>query len=340
MKFLDEAKIFVKSGDGGAGCVAFRREKYVDMGGPNGGDGGRGGDVVAEAAEGLNTLIDFRYRQHFKAEPGERGMGKNMHGANGDLLVVKVPAGTQIFEDDKETLVADLTKPGQRALLAKGGDGGRGNAAFKSSTNRAPRKAEPGWKGEERWLWLRLKLIADAGVVGLPNAGKSTFLSIVSHAKPKIAEYPFTTLHPQLGVVSLGHDEFVLADIPGLIEGAHEGKGIGDRFLGHVERCRVLLHLVDGTAEDVQESYRTIRHELKAYGHGLAEKPEVLALNKIDALDAAAVKEKQTKLRRSAKKPVHLLSGVSGEGRDAVLAALYAVIKEAREAERAAEAAA
>jgi GTPase len=340
MKFLDEAKIFVKSGDGGAGCVAFRREKYVDMGGPNGGDGGRGGDVVAEAAEGLNTLIDFRYRQHFKAEQGERGMGKDMHGANGDLLVVKVPAGTQIFEDDKETLVADLTKPGQRALLAKGGDGGRGNAAFKSSTNRAPRKAEPGWKGEERWLWLRLKLIADAGVVGLPNAGKSTFLSIVSHAKPKIAEYPFTTLHPQLGVVSLGHDEFVLADIPGLIEGAHEGKGIGDRFLGHVERCRVLLHLVDGTAEDVQESYRTIRHELKAYGHGLAEKPEVLALNKIDALDPAAIKERQTKLRRSAKKPVHLLSGVSGEGRDAVLAALYAVIQEARAAERAAEAAA
>jgi GTP-binding protein len=340
MKFLDEAKIFVKSGDGGPGAVAFRREKYVDMGGPNGGDGGRGGDVIAEAADGLNTLIDFRYRQHFKADRGQRGMGKDMHGANADTVVIKVPAGTQIFEDDKETLVADLTKPGQRVLLAKGGDGGRGNAAFKSSTNRAPRKSEPGWPGEERWLWLRLKLIADAGIVGLPNAGKSTFLSIVSHAKPKIADYPFTTLHPQLGVVSAGDGEFVLADIPGLIEGAHEGKGIGDRFLGHVERCRVLLHLVDGTAEDVQATYRTIRGELKAYGHGLAEKPEIVALNKIDALQPAAIKEKQTKLRRSAKKPVHLLSGVSGHGRDEVLQALYAVIQEARDAERRAEQAA
>ncbi len=340
MKFLDEAKIFVKSGDGGPGAVAFRREKFVDMGGPNGGDGGRGGDVIAEAADGLNTLIDFRYRQHFKAERGERGMGKDMHGANSETIIIKVPAGTQIFEDDKETLVADLTKPGQRVLLAKGGDGGRGNAAFKSSTNRAPRKAEPGWPGEERWLWLRLKLIADAGIVGLPNAGKSTFLSIVSHARPKIADYPFTTLHPQLGVVSLDGGEFVLADIPGLIEGAHEGKGIGDRFLGHVERCRVLLHLVDGTADDVQASYRTIRGELKAYGHGLADKPEIVALNKIDALDAAAIKEKQTKLRRSAKKPVHLLSGVSGQGRDEVLKALFAVIQEAREAEHRAEQAA
>jgi GTPase len=340
MKFLDEAKIFVKSGDGGPGAVAFRREKYIDMGGPNGGDGGRGGDVVAEAADGLNTLIDFRYRQHFKADRGGRGMGKDMHGASSDTIVIKVPAGTQIFEDDKETLVADLTKPGQRVLLAKGGDGGRGNAAFKSSTNRAPRKAEPGWPGEERWLWLRLKLIADAGIVGLPNAGKSTFLSIVSRARPKIADYPFTTLHPQLGVVSAGDGEFVLADIPGLIEGAHEGKGIGDRFLGHVERCRVLLHLVDGTADDVQASYRTIRGELKAYGHGLAEKTEIVALNKIDALDAATIKEKQTKLRRSAKKPVYLLSGVSGAGRDEVLKALHAVIEEARDAERRAQQAA
>ncbi|MFO0988140.1 MAG: GTPase ObgE [Alphaproteobacteria bacterium] len=340
MKFLDEAKIFVKSGDGGPGAVAFRREKYVDMGGPNGGDGGRGGDVIAEAAEGLNTLIDFRYRQHFKADRGERGMGKDMHGANADTIVIKVPAGTQIFEDDKETLVADLDEAGPTHLARQGGDGGRGNAAFKSSTNRAPRKAEPGWPGEERWLWLRLKLIADAGIVGLPNAGKSTFLSIVSHAKPKIADYPFTTLHPQLGVVSLDGGEFVLADIPGLIEGAHEGKGIGDRFLGHVERCRVLLHLVDGTADDVQASYRTIRSELKAYGHGLAEKPEIVALNKIDALDLAAVKEKQTKLRRSARKPVHLLSGVSGQGRDEVLQALFAVIQEAREAERRAQQAA
>jgi GTP-binding protein len=340
MKFLDEAKIFVKSGDGGAGAVAFRREKYVEFGGPSGGDGGRGGDVVIEAAEGLNTLIDFRYRQHFKAERGHHGMGKDMHGAKGETLVIQVPAGTQVFAEDKETLVADLTKPGQRAILARGGDGGRGNAAFKSATNRAPRRAEEGWKGEEGWLWLRLKLIADAGIVGLPNAGKSTFLSIVSRAKPKIADYPFTTLHPQLGVVSLGYDEFVLADIPGLIEGAHAGKGVGDRFLGHVERCRVLLHLVDGTAADVPAHYRTIRRELRAYGHGLAEKPEVVALNKIDALDAAAIKEKQAKLRRSARKPVHLLSGVSGEGRDEVLKALYAVIKEAREAETKTEAAA
>jgi GTP-binding protein len=335
MKFLDEAKIFVKSGDGGNGAVAFRREKFVPYGGPSGGNGGRGGDVILEAAGGLNTLIDFRYRQHFKAERGQGGMGKDKHGAQGASLVIKVPAGTQVLEDDKQTLIGDLTKPGQRLLLAKGGDGGRGNAAFKSSTNRAPRRAEPGWAGEERWVWLRLKLIADAGIVGMPNAGKSTLLSIVSAARPKIAEYPFTTLHPQLGVVSLGYDEFVIADIPGLIEGAHEGKGIGDRFLGHVERCRVLLHLVDGTAEDVQANYRAIRGELRAYGHGLAEKPEIVALNKIDALDADAIKEKQAKLRRSAKKPVHLLSGVTGQGRDEVLKALYAVIEEARAAKTA-----
>jgi len=340
MKFLDEAKIFVKSGDGGSGAVAFRREKYVPLGGPSGGNGGRGGDVIVEAVEGLNTLIDFRYRQHFKAERGRNGMGSDMHGAGGEDLVVKVPAGTQLFEEDKETLIADLAKPGQRFVLAKGGDGGRGNAAFKTSTNRAPRKREEGWPGKEIWVWLRLKLIADAGIVGLPNAGKSTFLSIVSHAKPKIADYPFTTLHPQLGVVSLGHDEFVIADIPGLIEGAHEGKGVGDRFLGHIERCRVLLHLVDGTAEDVQASYRTIRGELKAYAHGLADKHEIVALNKIDALDPAAIKEKQAKLRRTAKKPIYLLSGVSGQGRDEVLAALHAVIVEARETARAAEEAA
>jgi len=340
MKFLDEAKIFVKSGDGGAGAIAFRREKFVPMGGPSGGNGGRGGDVIVESVEGLNTLIDFRYQQHFKAARGGHGMGKDMHGAGSDDLIVKVPAGTQIFEEDKETMIADLAKAGQRFVLAKGGDGGRGNAAFKSSTNRAPRRREEGWPGQERWVWLRLKLIADAGIVGLPNAGKSTFLSIVSHAKPKIADYPFTTLHPQLGVVAMGESEFVLADIPGLIEGAHEGKGIGDRFLGHVERCRVLLHLVDGTSDDVQASYRTIRGELKAYAHGLAEKPEIVALNKIDALDPAAIKEKQTKLRRSAKKPVYLLSGVSGEGRDEVLRALYAVILEAREVAAKAEEAA
>jgi GTP-binding protein len=338
MKFLDEAKIFVKSGDGGNGCVAFRHEKYVEYGGPSGGDGGRGGDVAVEAVEGLNTLIDFRYRQHFKAERGRNGMGKDMHGASADTLVVKVPVGTQIFEEDKETLVADLTRAGERVLLAKGGDGGRGNAAFKTSTNRAPRRAEEGWKGEERWLWLRLKLIADAGIIGLPNAGKSTFLSVVSHARPKIADYPFTTLTPQLGVVSLGDDAFVLADIPGLIEGAHEGRGVGDRFLGHIERCRVLLHLVDGTQEDVQAAYRTIRAELRAYGQGLAEKPEIVALNKIDALDAATIEQRRTKLRRSARKPVHLLSGISGQGRDEVLGALHAVILDARAAARPAEA--
>jgi GTP-binding protein len=330
MKFLDQAKIFVKSGDGGNGAVAFRREKYVEFGGPSGGDGGRGGDVVAEAVEGLNTLIDFRYAQHFKAARGEGGMGRDMSGAAAATLVVKVPVGTQILENDQVTLVADLTRPGQRALLAKGGDGGRGNAAFKSSTNRAPRRAEPGWPGEERWLWLRLKLIADAGIVGLPNAGKSTFLSIVSQARPKIADYPFTTLHPNLGVVSLGYDEFVLADIPGLIEGAHEGRGIGHRFLGHVERCRVLLHLVDGTEADVQRAYRTIRHELKAYGAGLEAKPEIVALNKIDALAPEEIEAKRTKLRRSARKPVLLLSGITGAGRDEVLKALQAVIKAAR----------
>ncbi len=330
MKFLDQAKIFIKSGDGGSGAVAFRREKYVEFGGPSGGDGGRGGDVIVEAVEGLNTLIDFRYAQHFKAERGQNGMGRDMSGHAGATLVIKVPAGTQIFEDDHTTLVADLAKPGDRVLLAKGGDGGRGNAAFKTSTNRAPRRAEPGWPGSERWLWLRLKLIADAGIVGLPNAGKSTFLSIVSQATPKIADYPFTTLHPNLGVVSLGYDEFVIADIPGLIEGAHEGKGLGDRFLGHVERCRVLLHLVDGTEADVQKAYRTIRHELTAYGAGLETKPEILALNKIDALSPEDIKLKQTKLRRSAKKPVLLLSGVSGAGRDAVLKALHDIIRVAR----------
>ncbi len=329
MKFLDEAKIFIKSGDGGNGCVAFRREKYVEFGGPSGGDGGRGGSIYFEAVEGLNTLIDFRYRQHFKAERGVHGMGRDMHGAGGADLVIKVPVGTEILDEERAVVLADLTKAGQRIRFAKGGDGGRGNAQFKSSTNRAPRQFEEGWPGEERWVWLRLKLIADAGLVGQPNAGKSTFLSIVSRAKPKIADYPFTTLHPNLGVVAMGEDEFVLADIPGLIEGAHEGKGIGDRFLGHVERCRVLLHLVDGTQDDVQAAYRVIRRELKAYGQGLIDKPEIVALNKIDALTPEEIKLKQTKLRRSARKPVYLLSGVSGEGRDAVLQALHAVVKNA-----------
>jgi GTP-binding protein len=278
MKFLDEAKVFISSGAGGNGCVAFRREKFIEFGGPNGGDGGRGGDVWAEGVEGLNTLIDYRYQQHFKAGRGQHGMGQNRAGVKGDDAVLKLPAGTEILEEDGETLIADITHVGQRVLLAKGGNGGFGNAHFKSSTNRAPRRANPGQDAEERWIRLRLKLIADAGLVGLPNAGKSTFLATVTAAKPKIADYPFTTLHPGLGVVRSDGREFVLADIPGLIEGAHEGAGLGDRFLGHVERCRVLLHLVDGTAEDPATAYRTVRHELESYEHGLAEKAEVVAL--------------------------------------------------------------
>jgi len=272
MKFLDEAKVYIRSGDGGAGAVSFRREKFIEFGGPDGGDGGRGGDVWAECVDGLNTLIDYRYQQHFKARTGTHGMGRNMAGGKGADVTLKVPVGTQIFDEDKETLIADLTHPGERVLLARGGNGGFGNAHFKSSTNQAPRRANPGLEGMERWIWLRLKLIADAGLVGLPNAGKSTFLAAVSSARPKIADYPFTTLHPGLGVVRVDGREFVLADIPGLIEGAHEGVGLGDRFLGHVERCRVLLHLVDGTQEDPAEAYRVVRGELEAYGAGLDEK--------------------------------------------------------------------
>ena len=336
MKFLDEAKIFVKSGDGGSGAVAFRREKYVPEGGPSGGNGGRGGDVVVEAVDGLNTLIDFRYRQHFKADRGRNGMGSDMHGAGAETLLVKVPAGTQIFAEDKETLLADLTTVGQRIVLAKGGDGGRGNAAFKTSTNRAPRKREEGWPGEEMWVWLRLKLIADAGIVGLPNAGKSTFLSIVSHAKPKIADYPFTTLHPQLGVVSRGEDEFVIADIPGLIEGAHEGRGIGDRFLGHVERCRVLLHLVDATSETIAADYKTVRAEIKAYGAGREKKKQVLALSKCDALDDEAIAAKLAELKAVARRKPIVLSAVSRRGVDEVLAALAREIRSARAKDEAA----
>src|SRR5687768_16371514 len=274
MKFLDEAKIYIQSGAGGNGCVSFRREKFIEFGGPNGGDGGRGGDVIAECVDGLNTLIDYRYQQHFKAQPGGGGMGKYRHGANGKDVILKVPVGTQIYEEDGETLLADLTKLGQRVVLAKGGNGGFVNAQFKSSTNHAPRHANPCQPGEERIIRLRLKLIADAGLIGLPNAGKSTFLAAVSDAKPKIADYPFTTLHPQLGVVRADDREFVIADLPGLIEGAHEGVGLGDRFLGHTERCRVLLHLVDGTEEDVGAAYKTVRTELAAYGHGLTEKAE------------------------------------------------------------------
>ncbi|MEM9897942.1 MAG: GTPase ObgE [Pseudomonadota bacterium] len=320
MKFLDRAKIYVTSGQGGAGCLSFRREKFVEFGGPNGGDGGRGGHVFAEVADNLNTLIDFRYQQHYRAKSGRPGEGSNKTGADAADLVVRVPLGTQIFEEDEETLIADLDIVGEKALLAKGGNGGWGNARFKSSTNQAPRRANPGQPGENRTIWLRLKLIADIGLVGLPNAGKSTFLARVSAAKPKIADYPFTTLHPNLGVVRVGEGEsFVLADIPGLIEGAHEGAGIGDRFLGHVERCAALLHLVDGTQDDVAAAYRTIRGELNAYGHGLSDKKEILALNKVDALNHTEREQKLTALSDAAGRPAIAISGVAGEGVDGVL---------------------
>ncbi|SLN13284.1 GTPase ObgE [Oceanibacterium hippocampi] len=330
MKFLDQAKIYISSGNGGPGSMSFRREKYIPRGGPDGGDGGRGGDVVAECVDGLNTLIDFRYRQHFRAKSGTHGMGRNRSGSSADTLVIRCPVGTQILDEDGENVIADLTEPGQRILLAKGGDGGFGNAHFKSSTNQAPRRADPGWPGEERWVWLRLKLIADAGLVGLPNAGKSTMLAASSRAKPKIADYPFTTLHPQLGVVGVDDREFVLADIPGLIEGAHEGHGLGDRFLGHVERCGVLLHLVDATAEDVAGSYETIRGELEAYGHGLAEKAEIVALNKIDALDDEAIAEKRAELAAVAGREPALLSAATGKGVTEIHRALLKIIDAAR----------
>jgi GTP-binding protein len=329
MKFLDQAKIFIKSGDGGDGVTAFRREKYVEFGGPDGGDGGRGGDIVFESVENLNTLIDFRYTQHFKAKKGGNGAGSDRTGAAAPTLVIKVPVGTQIFDDDRETMLADLDKPGMRIVLLKGGDGGFGNARFKTSTNRAPRRADKGWPGEERWVWLRLKLIADAGLVGLPNAGKSTFLKVVSGANPKIADYPFTTLHPQLGVVNADGREFVLADIPGLIEGAHEGIGLGDRFLGHVERCRVLLHLVDATCEHAGKAYKTVRGEIDAYGAQLSEKVEIVALNKIDAVDADVLKQQKDRLKRAAKKTPLLMSGATGAGVKEVLRALVEVIGEA-----------
>jgi GTP-binding protein len=319
MKFLDEAKVFIRSGDGGNGVVSFRREKFIEFGGPDGGDGGRGGDVYAECVDGLNTLIDYRYQQHFKATRGGHGMGRDRAGGKGADVVLKVPVGTQILEEDGETLLADLTHVGERVLLAAGGNGGFGNAHFKSSTNRAPRRANPGLEGVERWLWLRLKLIADAGLVGLPNAGKSTFLAAVSAAKPKIADYPFTTLHPGLGVVEIDRRGFVLADIPGLIEGAHEGAGLGDRFLGHIERCRVLLHLVDATGDDPAEAYRTVRNELAAYGQGLADKPEIVALSKIDALSPAEVAKRRKRLAKAAGRTPILLSAVSGEGVEAAL---------------------
>ncbi len=331
MKFLDEAKIWVKAGDGGDGIIAFRREKFIEFGGPDGGNGGKGGNVIAEAVAGLNTLIDFRYAQHFKARKGGNGSGSDRTGAASDEVVLKLPVGTQIFAEDRETMIADLDKLGKRVVLARGGDGGFGNANYKTSTNRAPRRADKGWPGEERWLWLRLKLIADAGLVGLPNAGKSTFLAAVSAARPKIADYPFTTLHPQLGVVRLNAtEEFVLADLPGLIEGAAEGAGLGTRFLGHVERCKVLLHLVDGSAADPASAYRTIRHELAEYGHGLEDRPELVALNKADAMTPQARTARVKALSRAAGKPVMLISGASGEGVPELLRALADMIAAAR----------
>ena len=337
MKFLDQAKIYVKSGGGGAGCISFRREKYIEHGGPDGGDGGRGGDVWVICVENLNTLIDFRYQQHYKAKNGTPGMGRNRSGPAGEDCVIKVPPGTQIYQEDNETLIADLQEPGEKVRIAKGGNGGFGNAHFKSSTNQAPRYANPGLPGEELTIWLRLKLIADAGLVGLPNAGKSTFLASVSAAKPKIADYPFTTLHPNLGVVRAGARDFVVADIPGLIEGASEGAGLGTRFLGHVERTRVLLHLVDGTQEDVAGDYETIRAELAAYDEGLGEKPEIVALTKIDALSEEERKERFETLKMVAGSRPMLVSAVSGEGLQEVLFALVRHIEGAEEEERAEE---
>ena len=319
MHFLDQAKIFVSSGAGGPGAVSFRREKFIEYGGPNGGNGGKGGDIVFEAVPGLNTLIDFRYTQHFRAPRGKGGAGTNRTGAGGDDLVIRVPVGTQLLSEDKEHVLADFTVPGQQTVFMRGGDGGRGNASYKTSTNRTPRQHGTGWPGEDGWVWLRLKLLADAGLVGLPNAGKSTFINAVTNANAKVGDYPFTTTRPQLGVVSHRGREFVVADIPGLIEGAADGAGIGDRFLGHIERCKVLLHLVDATGENPVENYRIVRGELDAYGAGLIEKAEVIGLNKIDALPAADVKKLATKLKRASKAEVMLLSGAGGEGIEAVL---------------------
>ncbi|MDP1643046.1 MAG: GTPase ObgE [Phenylobacterium sp.] len=337
MKFLDQCKIYIRSGNGGGGAVSFRREKYIEYGGPDGGDGGRGGDVWIEAVDGLNTLIDYRYQQHFKAETGEHGMGRNRHGHAGADVVLKVPVGTQVLDEDKETLIADMDQAGQRLLLLKGGNGGWGNDRFKGPINQAPRHANPGQDGEERWIWLRLKLIADVGLVGLPNAGKSTFLAAVSAAKPKIADYPFTTLAPNLGVVDLSTNErFVIADIPGLIEGASEGAGLGTRFLGHVERTAALIHLVDATQDDVAEAYRTIRQELAAYGEGLEDKREILALNKVDALDDETRAAKAAELTEAAGHAPALISGVSGEGVTEVLRAAWGQVRERRAEEKAA----
>ena len=337
MKFLDQAKIYIKSGDGGDGCVSFRREKYIEFGGPNGGDGGRGGNIIFEGAVGLNTLIDFRYQQHFKAGRGVHGMGRDRTGARGKDVVIRVPVGTQVLDEERTVVLADITAVGQRIVLAEGGNGGWGNVRFKSSTNRAPRQANPGNPGVEMWVWLRLKLIADAGLVGLPNAGKSTFLTAVTRARPKIADYPFTTLHPNLGVAHVGDREFVIADIPGLIEGASEGAGLGHRFLGHVERCGVLLHLIDGTQDDVVAAYRTIRGELDAYGGGLAEKREIVALNKIDAMTEDAIAERRAALAEAAGAEVMLMSGVAGTGIDDVVRTIHAAIREGQESVEAEE---
>ena len=322
MHFLDQAKIFIRSGAGGPGAVSFRREKFIEYGGPDGGDGGKGGDIIFEAVEGLNTLIDFRYTQHFRAPRGKGGAGRNQTGAGGDDLVIRVPVGTQILSEDKEHVLLDMTEIGQRVTLLKGGDGGRGNASYKTSTNRAPRQHGTGWPGEEMWVWLRLKLIADAGLVGLPNAGKSTFLNAVSNAKAKVGDYPFTTLHPKLGVVRHKGVDFVLADIPGLIEGAAEGAGIGDRFLGHVERTKVLLHLVDANVEDVAVAYRTVRDELEVYGAGLDDKPEVIALNTVDTIDSELAEALVAELQSESGATVIPVSGATGEGVDKVLDAL------------------
>ncbi len=338
MKFLDEAKVFVKSGDGGNGCMSFRREKYIEFGGPDGGDGGRGGDVVLECVQGLNTLIDYRYQQHFKAQRGHHGMGRDRTGGKGDDIVLKLPQGTQILAEDKETVLADLTEIGQRIVLLHGGEKGLGNARFKTSTNRAPRRTEPGGPGEEMWIWLRMKLIADVGLVGLPNAGKSTFISAVSNARPKVADYPFTTLHPNLGMVRRMDGELVVADIPGLIEGASEGHGLGTRFLGHVERCGALLHLIDGTAEDVAENYRIIRTELDKYGPVLQDKTEILVLNKCDALLDEEIEEKKAALEQASGGQVYVMSGVAKIGVDDMLNVLFDAVEAARLAEAEAEA--
>ncbi len=337
MQFLDQARVYVRSGDGGAGCVSFRREKFIEFGGPDGGDGGRGGDVVVECVGDLNTLIDFRYQQHFKGKTGMHGMGRNRAGAKGLPAVLRVPVGTQVFDEDEEEPFADMTAIGQSVRICRGGNGGFGNAYFKTATNQAPRRANPGEAGEERTIWLRLKLIADAGLVGLPNAGKSTFLAAVSAAKPKIGDYPFTTLHPQLGVVAVDGREFVLADIPGLIEGAHEGAGLGDRFLGHVERCQVILHLVDATGEHAGRDYRTVRHELDAYGGGLRGKQEIVALSKVDAAEPDHLKKQVERLRRACGRSPLRLSSATRTNVTEALRALARIIDESRAADMQAE---